>query len=272
MLTKQERSRQRKNVLTRIQAMIEKAEKVKKEIPASLQAAYYQLVYYPVAASANVGEMQIYSGFNNRYYELESTAANVYAKLVKKTIARDKELQDEYNNNMPGVGNKWKNMMSSPHVGYVAWNSEGWSYPEVKYTAPESDGAAMLVELENDSNVYSKGKCALDDFHDISQESQRIRLLCGEGSAFHYEVQTSDDWITVSRKSGYVTTIDSLDVSIDWSRVSEDKTGTIVIKADDNTVSIAVTAKCHNIQNLEEKRMCMQTVMLLCWQEIIADW
>lgn len=241
------------NVLTRIQAMIEKAEKVKKEIPASLQAAYYQLVYYPVAASANVGEMQIYSGFNNQYYELGSTAANVYAKLVKKTIARDKELQDEYNNNMPGVGNKWKNMMSSPHVGYVAWNSEGWSYPEVKYTAPEGDGAAMLVELENNSNVYSKGKCALDDFHDISQESQRIRLLCGEGSAFHYEVQTSDDWITVSKKSGYVTTIDSLDVSIDWSRVSEDKTGTIVIKADDNTVSIAVTAKCHNIQNLEEK-------------------
>ena len=241
------------NVLTRIQAMIEKAERVKKEIPASLQAAYYQLVYYPVAASANVGEMQIYSGFNNRYYELGSTAANVYAKLVKKTIARDKELQDEYNNNMPGVGNKWKNMMSSPHVGYVTWNSEGWSYPEVKYTAPEGDGAAMLVELENDSNVYSKGKCALDDFHDISQESQRIRLLCGEGSAFHYEVQTSDDWITVSKKSGYVTTIDSLDVSIDWSRVSEDKTGTIVIKADDNTVSIAVTAKCHNIQNLEEK-------------------
>ena len=241
------------NVLTRIQAMIEKAEKVKQEIPASLQAAYYQLVYYPVVASANVGEMQIYSGFNNRYYELESTAANVYAKLVKKTIARDKELQDEYNNNMPGAEKKWKNMMSSPHVGYVTWNSEGWSYPKVKYTAPEGDGAAMLVELENDSNVYSKGKCALDDFHDISQESQRIRLLCGEGSAFHYEVQTSDDWITVSKKSGYVTTIDSLDVSIDWSRVSEDKTGTIVIKADDNTVSIAVTAKCHNIQNLEEK-------------------
>lgn len=240
-------------VLTRIKTMIQKAEKVKEEIPESLQAAYYELVYYPVVASANVGEMQIYSGFNNRYYELGSTAANSYAKLVKKAIERDKELQNEYNNAMPGVGNKWKNMMSSPHVGYVTWNSDGWSYPQVKYVAPEGDGADMLVELENDSRVYSNGKCTLDDFNNTSQENRRIRLLCGEGSAFHYEVETSDDWIQVSQKSGYVTSIDSVDVTIDWNKVSDDKTGTIVINGDENTVTVMVAAKCHKLQNLEEK-------------------
>lgn len=54
----------------------------------------------------------------------------------------------------------------------------------MKYTAPEGDGAAMLVELENDSNVYSKGKCALDDFHDISQESQRTVCCAAREALF----------------------------------------------------------------------------------------
>lgn len=94
------------NVLTRIQAMIEKAEKVKQEIPASLQAAYYQLVYYPVVASANVRRNADIQRIYNRYYELGSTAANVYAKLVKKTIARDKDYKMNITITCPG----WKKM------------------------------------------------------------------------------------------------------------------------------------------------------------------
>lgn len=53
--------------------------------------------------------------------------------MVDECIALDKELQETYNKNMPGVGNKWEKMMSSPHVGYTTWNSDGWKYPTAKW-------------------------------------------------------------------------------------------------------------------------------------------
>ncbi len=63
-------------------------------------------------------------------------------------------------------------MMSSPHVGFVTWNSDGWSYPKTK-------------------------------------------------------------WITLSEDSKML-------VSVDWTKVRSDKTGTVVIKGNDQTVKLKV--------------------------------
>ena len=107
--------------------LMEGAELCKKEVPAELQDAYEQLVYYPVTASANVVALYIYSAYNRYYAEKQDVRTNGFAALVEEAIAKDKELMRHYNEEMSG--GKWNKMMSQPHLGYVAWNAENAAPP-----------------------------------------------------------------------------------------------------------------------------------------------
>ncbi len=239
-------------MLGRIERMIQTAEGYKEKIPEKLQAAYYELVYFPVVASANVARIQIYAGLNTYYYDQGSASANLYAALLEQAVETDQNLEYTYNSNMPGVGDKWKYMMSSPHVGFVTWNSTGWSYPQAKWYTP-SESSRMLINLQNQEKAYTKGDCSLDDFTNINQESYTVTVSNGGGKAFAYEATPSDDWIRVSKTSGRVTMQDTFEVSIDWSKVNEDKSGTVTLEGAESTVTIQVNAKVYDTAALEKQ-------------------
>lgn len=151
-------------MLGRIEGMIQKADQYKEVIPEKLQAAYFELVYFPAVASATVAKIQIYAGLNTYYYDQGSMLANLYASLLEQAVQTDQDLEYTYNSDMPGVGDKWKNMMSSPHVGFVTWNSTGWSYPQAKWLTPP-ETPLMLVNLQNQDYVGKNvgGKTALTE-------------------------------------------------------------------------------------------------------------
>ena len=62
-------------------------------IPEDYKDTYYQLVFYPAVASANIIKMQINAGFNQFYYKLGSVLANQFGKLVEEAIIIDEQLQ-----------------------------------------------------------------------------------------------------------------------------------------------------------------------------------
>ena len=82
-----------------------RAEVLRTKIPAEAQDAYYQLVYYPVVASAGVA--QIYNA---------ATRGN--NPLVEQLMARDQQLSDYYHKI---AGGKWNKMMQDKHIGYTQW-------------------------------------------------------------------------------------------------------------------------------------------------------
>lgn len=235
-------------VLDRVQKMEELAEEYKDIIPESHQAAYFQLVYYPVAGAAAVAKMQIGKGLNQYFYDLGSMNANLYATLVEDSIQQDKDLQDTYNKNMPGVGDKWKNMMSSPHVGYVTWESKGWKYPTPKRLT-ESDQTGLSVTLENQAEAYREGECQLDEFTSTGKEVYKITLANMGESPLDYTVKTSADWIQVSKTSGQVEMQDSLEISVDWSKNPE-TSGTVQIQSGTQIITIQVKTRKVNTEGL----------------------
>ena len=83
-----------------------RAEALRTKIPADAQDAYYQLVYYPVVASAGV--VQIYNA---------ATRGN--SPLVEQLMARDRQLSDYYHQL---AGGKWNKMMQDNHIGYTKWS------------------------------------------------------------------------------------------------------------------------------------------------------
>lgn len=82
-----------------------RAEILKMKIPAEAQDAYYQLVYYPVVASAGV-------------HLIYNAATRGNSKLIEQLMAFDQQLSDYYHKIS---GGKWSKMMQDKHIGYTQW-------------------------------------------------------------------------------------------------------------------------------------------------------
>lgn len=218
-------------------------------MPAEYRDAYYQLVYYPAAASANIVKMQIYAGFNKRYYKLGSVLANRYAVLVEDAIQADEEMQSYYNDVMSS--GKWQGIMSSAHIGYVNWNAEGWHYPEISYIKPVT-GASMVVDVEGTEKGYTSGKAKLPVFTDLLKESHSITVSNKGNTGFDYTAEAEADWIRLNKCRGHVRNAKTIKVSIDWASVGKSSKGIITIKGAGRTVKVAVTAELADTGKLPE--------------------
>lgn len=209
--------------------------------------AYYQIVYYQAVATANVTRMMIYKSLNTYYSNMKSSLANVYADLVEECVSYDKELTDYYNNTMSG--GKWKKMMSSPHVGFVTWNSDGWSYPSGEKTdLPKA--ADMLVSVEGDAAAYNSGNVKLPVFTNTVKQRYCVTMSNGGTDEYSFTAGTLADWIRITDKDGSqivnggtVKDAAYFYISVDWTRVRSDKTGTVVIKGNGQTVKLTVNTK-----------------------------
>lgn len=91
----------------RWQSLVERAELLRKQMPKEKQDAFYQLVYYPVVASAGVAEI----------YNLATMGDSLGVEVLMK---KDQQLSDYYNNVL--AGGKWKGMMMDNHIGYTQWS------------------------------------------------------------------------------------------------------------------------------------------------------
>jgi len=234
--------REAARMLARAIHLEERVTQYKELMPDSHQAAYDQLVYYPAAATANVKKMHLYAGMNQKYFGFyhQSVLANWYAALTEEAIRIDEQLQFYYNNTM--AGGKWKGMMSSPHIGYVTWDSTGWQYPQVNYVTP-LDGSQMIVDVDGSGHAYISGTVDLPLFTNVGDERYLITISNGGTERFDYEIESEVDWIKLSTDRGTVQIGQQVEVSIDWSRVKESASGVITISGADQIVQVNVHAE-----------------------------
>ncbi len=88
------------------QSLVVRCEALKEQMPAEMQDAFYQLVYYPTVASAGVA--QIYN-----------CATLGDSLTINHLMAKDLWLSDYYNKKV--ANGKWCGMMLDNHIGYTQW-------------------------------------------------------------------------------------------------------------------------------------------------------
>lgn len=238
------------DVLMKCNSMMERAEALKAQVPEDLQAAFYQLVYYPAMAVPNVLKIQIYAALNAKYAAMNLTVANKYADLCNEAIDLDKELYDTFNNNMPGApedGKKWKGMQSADqqyHIGMTSWETNSGKLPTLKTVKAGTAGMNILVQNTTDSftQAYTSGSATLPAFTSTGKEAYTIELANTGSDSYNFTAKASADWITLSKTSGSVTSMDSIEVSVDWSKVTANMAGTVEISDGSNTVTVNVSA------------------------------
>ena len=225
------------------QDLAERAEALKAKIPAEAQDAFYQLVYYPVVASAGVAQIYIYVGMNKFYAKQGRIIANDYAEKARLLFEKDQRLTDYYNNVM-GNG-KWKGMMLDKHIGYKEWFMPEKNILPPMDTVSLKKGKDLAVALEGSEGLL-EGKNAVGFLPAFEGEhpSPAYIDLCNRGSeSFNYKVKVSDKWIRVSEQKGVVDKEVRLNVSVDRSQLKEKKgEGSIRITGNKQTFIVNVMA------------------------------
>jgi Glycosyl hydrolase family 115/Gylcosyl hydrolase family 115 C-terminal domain len=218
-----------------------RAEKLNAELPADQRPAFFELVLYPLKASAIVTEMYIAAGRNQLYARQGRSIANQYADQTRDLFAQDAALTDEYNHKL--LDGKWNHMMDQTHIGYTLWNDPPLNaMPAVQQVQPLS-GAHMLAFAERSTPF----RPTLPTFDAINHQTYRIDLANRGTDPYQFSATPSAPWIHLSKTSGSVTTADRIDVSIDWNQLSaENNKGNIVITQQgenaDRPVTIQVEA------------------------------
>jgi hypothetical protein len=222
-----------------------KAEELFRKIPANLQDAFYQLVLFPVKASAIVNELYVTAGKNDLYFRQGRATTNKMADRVRELFSQDTSLMGFYNRDF--AGGKWNHFMDQSHLGYTSWadppanNLRAINLKLVDIPA----GAKPGVSVEGSEEVWpgSENIPLLPEFNVFTRESHYVDLFNRGNTPFEFNISSDDPWIIISRKNGNITDQERIQVSVDWDKAGAGHTsGIISISGAGTTVNVKVQA------------------------------
>ena len=221
-----------------------KAEALQSRIAPEARDAYYQLVLYPVKASAGVAEIYLQASKNNLYARQGRVSANDCAERARELFATDKKLNEYYNDSLSQ--GKWKNMMQDVHLGYVGWMMpKENTLPDLKEVTP-LETPVMGVAVEGSFKSWPGNVAVtaqLPTFDVLNNQSYYIDIFNRGKGTFHFEVKNSKSWIRLSEKQGEVAKEKRIMVSVDWEQAPQGETEAIVeIRQGNTTVPVKVKA------------------------------
>ena len=228
------------------QSLTYEAGRVNQELPAAYRDAYFELVFYPVKASAIVNELYITAGENALDAFQGRVSTNDMAAKARKLFAEDAALTYRYNHVL--AHGKWDHMMDQTHIGYTSWNEPPVNaMPPVTIVQPLA-GAHMAVAPEGwryaADGAFLPVRLRLPAFDDFNRQTRPIVIFNRGDQAFSWTALANRRWIKLSSTSGTVSKEQRLQVSIDWAKVSAGRDdGAIVIQQKGGAaVTVYVTA------------------------------
>lgn len=186
-------------MLHRVKETAEKAERLWEQLKgvSSLANCFYELVYYPVVASANVIEMQISAGLNQFYVKQRKKKGNKYASVVESCIQKDRRLVEEYHSIN---GGKWNHMQSVFHIGFIGWNDEEWQYPDCHVLHPVC-APRLLVSVNGQEkctggNPWRRKKLEMTLISPV-KTSDGFEVSNGGEGILKYHIECEADWLEI---------------------------------------------------------------------------
>ncbi|BCY07086.1 glycosyl hydrolase 115 family protein [Actinoplanes sp. L3-i22] len=214
-------------VVAEWQALAARTEKLRARVPDAWQDAFFQLVYYQVAATANLYELRR-AEFTNIMYAAQGRAAtNDLADEAEARFATDQALNAHYNTAL--AGGKWKDWQLQPKIGYGNVARYGpnapWQQPELNNVALPDEiypylkrievpaGASLGVGLDGGDSAV------LPEFSPWQAQDRQYVDVYNKGTTpFAYRITTPVPWVHVTSASGTVTKQVRAYVSVDWKR------------------------------------------------------
>lgn len=201
--------------------LAQKAQKISDQLKPAYKDAYYQLVLYPVLASANLNELYVAAAKNNLYAKQGRASANEYAQKVKALFKNDAELTDFYHTKM--AKGKWNHMMSQTHIGYTNWQQPNENtIPETKIIENKAV-SEMGISVEGSANWWpnTKQEAALPAFSSFGNKASYIDIFNRGTKPFNFKIVSKSDWITFSKANGTIDKQERIVVQINWNKAPQ---------------------------------------------------
>jgi hypothetical protein len=126
-------------------ALAAKAEAIGPTLPLNAQDAYFELVLYPILASANLNDLYVTVARNRLDAAQGRSAANALAERARTLFERHGELRRRYEASANG---KWSHMMSQAVIGYTGWQQPDHEVmPEVRTVSTPAPSAADVPKM-----------------------------------------------------------------------------------------------------------------------------
>jgi hypothetical protein len=230
----------------------QRAEAIYAQVPEEYKDAYYQLVLFPVKASANLNELYVSAAKNKLYAAQGRAAANKYAEKTKEFFDKDAELTEQFHTEL--ADGKWNHMMSQTHIGYTYWQQPDQNnMPEVrKIEVPER--AEMGVAVQGAKNVIfdRNSSGSLPAFDPFNDQEFYVEIFNKGQKPFQYKIQNKSDWIEVSEEKGTIEDQKRLLVSVNWEKAPKGMTrGSFQIKGAGKKVTVEVPVNNPQDRNLK---------------------
>jgi hypothetical protein len=232
-------------IVDEYKAIAARAEKISAALPAAKRDAFYQLVLYPVKASAVVNELYVTAGMNRLYGMQGRASTNDLAARASSLFAQDAELVRKYHEDI-SVG-KWNHMMSQTHLGYTYWNQPPRNVmpPVTEMQVPKA--ADMGVAVEGSEQVWpgpGGDALALPVLEVFEQRARFIDIFNRGQQPFDYKVSASEPWITLDKPSGKVAREQRVVVNVRWAEVPDGvRTATLTISGAGGKTTVKVPVR-----------------------------
>ncbi|MBN1647849.1 MAG: glycosyl hydrolase 115 family protein [Spirochaetales bacterium] len=235
--------REAERMLTRVEAVIRKADKLMAEVPEEIAGAVYALVCYPALGNMNVQKMHLLSGRNMALAEQRRVEANLLPEKINECIARDRELVDRLHKINRG---KWYGMGLSEHIGFRYWNEEECAYPLTVSFEPANKPRIIVsvpgTAQHTQGGPWERRTLYLNDFSRPDRETAFIDISCAGRQSVQYEISTPNSWLHLSSAGGTVKVADRITVTIHRKTLTTETQGEITVSAADTRVTILVPA------------------------------
>jgi len=231
-------------VVADFRALTTRAEALYAKLPAAYRDAFFQLVLYPVKASAVVNELSIEAGFNRLYAVQGRASTNTKAERVRALFHTDEALARQYNEELGG--GRWRHFMDQTHLGYTYWQQPPRNVMPAVAQVQVPPEAEMGLAIEGSALAWpshdpSQGRARLPAIDSLNCPSRAVDLFNRGEAPFRFAVQIDQPWLKVSPAEGRVTLDTRLSVTVDWAAVPEgEREGSFTVRGTGREVVVTV--------------------------------
>jgi hypothetical protein len=232
-------------VVVDFKTITDRAKEIFDKLPSEKRDAFYQLVLFPVKASAIVNELYLAAGKNDLYAQQGRASTNDMADQVRLLFQEDTSLMGYFNRTF--ANGKWNHFMDQSHLGYTSWaDPPSNSLRAIKLKKveilPEDE---MGVSIEGSEAVWPGEQATpfLPEFDIFNRQTRYIEVFNKGKGNVDFETSPDRSWIKVSRTKGPFSKDDRLLVTVDWTNLPEGRNkGNVKITGTGREVNVGITA------------------------------
>jgi hypothetical protein len=211
--------------------LAERTQRISAMLAPNQRDAFFQLVEYPVRASANANDMYVSANLNRLYANQGRVSTNDMAARVRALFAKDAELARQYEHDVSG--GKWNHMMSQTRFGYTTWDQPYRdvmpAVSELRVPADDEPAARKANHPNDQLGIAVEGNevswprfpfkpLVLPQLDVFAKQASYLEIFNRSREPFTYRISANQPWIRLSTSGGTVEKTERVEVDVQWAQ------------------------------------------------------